>query len=351
MVRRTKRISVYKPKKHGRKWRIEIRDGVTRCRERPSFDREEEAWEAYWNAVREAERFQQPTIEGLIARYKEYLVEKGNRVSSIRTTLYRIERFFPNQSLLPCDLTPKQIQALYDLKKESMSVDSHRNMLAEVRSFLRWCVKKGHLDNNPAEGVEGIGKRSKGKPQLRPSEAEEFLDKALELSQAGSDGALAVAMALLLGLRAQEITRRVVRDVDPKDRLLFIDDSKTKAGERKLEIPDVLWPHFQHRIDGRGPNEPLFPAKSQDGFHHPEWVNDNTKKLCKALDLPLVCAHGLRGSHSSIAQEAGTTGHVVAKQLGHADEKTTKEHYTEPGLGERKNRERVFKVLSGGRKD
>ena len=80
-------------------------------------------------------------------------------------------------------------------------------------------------------------------------------------------------------------------------------------------------------------------------------VNDNTKRLCKALELPLVCAHGLRGSHSTIAQEAGTTSHVVAKQLGHADERTTREHYTEPGLGKRKNRQRVLKVLEGGRND
>ena len=125
------------------------------------------------------------------------------------------------------------------------------------------------------------------------------------------------------------------------------------SSERKLGIPDVLWPHFEQRIRDKQPDAALFLAKSQDGFHCVEWVNDNTKRLCEALELPRVCAHGLRGSHSSIAQEAGATGHLVAKQLGHSDEKTTREHFTEPGLGERKNRKRLLKVLSGGdrRKD
>jgi len=66
------------------------------------------------------------------------------------------------------------------------STDTHRNELAEVKTFLRWCVKKGHLRKNPAEEIEGIGKRKKGKPQLRAGEAVEFLERALVVAVEGS---------------------------------------------------------------------------------------------------------------------------------------------------------------------
>ena len=352
MVRRTKRISVYKPTKHGQRWRIEIRDGVTGRRSRPSFDCEEDAWKAYKDAIEEASRHQESTVGEMIALYQEHQEKKGNKPKSIQTTLYRLTRFFSSQSTEKLHtLTSGRMQALYDLQRESLSVDAHRNALAEVKSFLRWVVKEGYLATNPAENVKGTGRRKKGKMQLRPGEAKTLLERTLEMSSSGSDGALATAMALLMGLRAQEITRRVVRDVDVLTWTLYIDDAKTAAGTRSVEIPELLWKHFEKRIEDKQPADPLFPSRSADGFHHPEWVNDNVKKLCKALGLPLVCAHGLRGSHSTIAREAGATGHLVAKQLGHADERTTEAHYTTPGLGKRQNLKKALRVLQGGRND
>lgn len=37
------------------------------------------------------------------------------------------------------------------------AVDSHRNMLAEARSLLKWCVARRWLAQNPLDGVEGKG--------------------------------------------------------------------------------------------------------------------------------------------------------------------------------------------------
>ena len=140
-----------------------------------------------------------------------------------------------------------------------------------------------------------------------------------------------------------------MRDVDLLTKRLFIEGDKTRAGTRSIEIPEVLWPHFERRIKGREANQPLLPAGSKDGFHCKEWLNDNTKRLCKVLGLPVICAHALRGTHSSIAEEAGASGHVVAKQLGHENVRTTHEHYTEKAALETASQRQVLRVLTGGK--
>lgn len=141
--------------------------------------------------------------------------------------------------------------------------------------------RKGAFAQQPAADVEPVGRRKKGKRQLRAGEAVKFLDRALDLASQdnpASDGALASAMALLMGLRAQEISRQVVRDVDLHARVLHVEDAKTEAGNRRVEIPEVLWPHVEKRLDGTDPFEPLFPARSKDGFHHKEWVGESWKR-------------------------------------------------------------------------
>ena len=348
MSRRGGRINVYAPRRHGRRWRIEIRDGVTGERMRPSFVSEEEAWQAYRKAQEKVASVQGRTVDESLELYAMHLHEKGNRQSSITTTMIRLHQFF-RDGLKPLNrLTRRDIEGFYQQRRLELSADSHRNELAQVKTFLSWCVNERYIRRNPALEVAPIGKRQKGKAQLRDTEARLFLAGALRESLEGNDGSLACAVALLMGLRASEITRLQVRDVDCISRIITIEKAKTKAGNRRLEMPDVLLPHFKMRLKGRSRFEPVFPAKSRDGFHFKEWVNENTRRLCRSLELPLVTAHGLRGVHSSIAQQAGATGHLVAQQLGHENERTTQEHYTDKEVVETGKRATALRVLTGG---
>ena len=43
----------------------------------------------------------------------------------------------------------------------------------------------------------------------------------------------------------------------------------------------------------------------------------------RAAPLPVVTAHGLRGSHASFAMACGTTARIVAGTLGHRSESMT----------------------------
>ena len=70
------------------------------------------------------------------------------------------------------------------------------------------------------------------------------------LAEQGDAGALGAMVTLLLGLRAGEVVSRIVRDLDNGGRLLWIPSSKTEAGRRTLEVPEVLQPHLQALAEG-----------------------------------------------------------------------------------------------------
>lgn len=100
------------------------------------------------------------------------------------------------------DLTQARARKLYAELVQRLKPDTHRNMLAEAKTFGRWLVKERQLQVNPFEAIEPIGRRSHGKPQLRIDEARAFCRAAHDLASAGDVGAVAALATLLLGLRA-----------------------------------------------------------------------------------------------------------------------------------------------------
>jgi integrase len=54
------------------------------------------------------------------------------------------------------------------------------------------------------------------------------------------------------------------------------------------------------------------------------------KKICREVGVPEVCAHSMRGLHSTLAMEAGMSANVVAASMGHESAKTTLRSYAKP---------------------
>jgi len=64
----------------------------------------------------------------------------------------------------------------------------------------------------------------------------------------------------------------------------------------------------------------------------------------------VVCAHSMRGLHSTLAAGFGATGQVVAKALGHTSFNVTKRHYVDRDVLESASLRSNLRVLQGGRK-
>jgi len=325
------------------KWRLVVRD-ERGAESFVSYATQEEAERVKRALLTELRHRQPRKVEEALDAYEVFLRDvKQNKPTSIRTTMIRLRTFFPDESIPLADVTPRRAAAMYLNLTRAQSVDSHRNILAEACTFLKWCVQsKKWLATHPLVDIQAVGKRKHGKPQLRIDEARRWLAVASQLAEDGDAGAIAAMTTLLLGLRSSEVTEREVRDLDDGGRQLWIPDSKTAAGRRRLEVPEVLQPHLRGLAEAKLPNAPLF------GHHWRDWPRKQVKRICALAKVPVVCAHSMRGLHSTLAIEAGTTAHVVASSLGHESPTVTFRSYVAPGTAQRASTKRILTVLKGG---
>lgn len=346
---RSEQLRIFGPYRHRRQFRIVIRQGGAETSR--LFETEAEARSVIRALHRAAKSDANKTLDEAIELYEEHLRhEKGNKRVSVDATVDRMRAFFPDVELVVSAITAARAAAIYTAYRTKLgartgrppAADTHRNVLSEARTFMAWCVKMKFVASNAFTGVEGVGRRRHGKPQLRVDESRRWLRVAVAEAEQGKPGAVAAMFTLLLGMRASEVVSRVARDVDDDGKLLWIPDSKTAAGKRTLEIPEMLRPHVLRLTTNLEPDAPLF------GQHWRDWVRKEVARICVAAKTPVVSAHGMRGLHSTLAVRAGITGHVVAQALGHESFSTTLQSYATPSSFAAAKQDAVLDVLEGG---
>jgi integrase len=334
----------------GPRWRIIVVD-ESGNRTTRDFETEKEAVQVIRSVNRELRKTEETTIAEATEKYWVHLRdEKQNKERSYTATLWRLGVFFPDDEMPLSALTPQKCAGYYQALRtritkygKPLAVDSHRNILAEAKTFLKWSIIRGYLRTNPLEGVLGTGRRRHGKPQLRIDEARKWHAKAMKLAEEGEDGAVAALVTLVMGLRAGEVVSRVVRDLDDEGKLLWIPDSKTEAGKRTLQVPEYLRTYLLALAEPKRSEDLLF------GYHDRNWPRKWVARICRATGVPRVTAHGMRGLHGTLAVETGLSAHAVAAALGHESVTTTLQSYAKAGAGSGARQQRVLEVLSGGK--
>lgn len=323
--------------------------GTGRARSR-HFACEEEAKDYRDVKLDEIARMGAATVSGVLDDYEKHLTAKGNAESGVTETMRRLRLFFDAvQDRQLARLSAVRAAQLYAAFRVGRSVDYHRNTLGNARGFLGWCVEQRLTSGNVLADVKGVGKRSAGKLQLTGDEARAFHHTALAMAAQEDTGALGAAMLLTMGLRQSEVRLRMVRDLDLGGTVLRIERAKTRKGNRVVGVPEVLQSRLLEQAEERTALEPLFPAHD-GGWHTRAWLIAAVKRVCLRAGVPVVCPHGLRGTHATLAMQLGVGTRAVADALGHEDARTTLRHYAEPGAGEGAQAARAFAVISGGKR-
>ena len=235
MARRQRKAGVYGPYEHGLRWRVHVVDerGETTC---SSFATQEEAAKVVRLSKKELALAASATLLEAIEEYEMFLRRKEHK--KYAETIRRLHLFFSDLERPVATLRPKECDALYKSLTEKISdrtgkpfaVASHQNTLVDAKTFGKWCVEKQWHRTSPVEQVRPVGKRNRGKPQLRVDEARKWIEAAIGFANEGEDGAVAAMISLLMGMRCSEIVSRDVRDLDDDGKLLWITKSKTDAG-------------------------------------------------------------------------------------------------------------------------
>ncbi len=349
---------VHGPYQHRNKWRLVVRKADD-SQEFVSFATEAQA-RAHKTAL--LKQIAGRTVSEAVQEFLVEQRERGLRSGTVKVTEFRLRAFFRldgevDGKTIPYaetgglleDLRPRACHDLYRALVKTCAVDTHRNVLANAKTFGDWCVKQGWIATNPLAEIEGVGQRNRGKKQLRIDEARRLVDLCLRKANEGDEAAVGALTAFLLGLRASEVTDRVVRDLDDDGRLLWIEFGKTRRSRRTLEIPALLRPYFLALAKGRAPDAQLISrtvsprtGKKRDRF----WLARHVDRLCKEAEVPVVCTQSLRGLHASVATEAGATSHVVASALGHSSPAVTHAHYIDGATARRARTRRVIGAVA-----
>jgi integrase len=326
----------------GRGWRVIVRSAGGQRRSR--FFESEAAAQAHVDAVRQARQGQEARrLADLLTSWVGAMRLRGLKES----TLDREKRFAllfwgdPETRLLA--LTPELARRRYRaLQEAGYAAATHRGCLEAAKAFGAWLVREEILPENPCEGIKKEGRVNRRKPQLTLDEARTLARVALAEARAGDHGALVVLCCLLLGMRRGEVVGMKRRSLDDGGRLLRVEDAKTAAGIRVLEVPEVLQPLLLARAEGRKADDRLFPYSGV-------WAWRQVKRLCQIADVGSaerpISPHGLRGSHATLAMEAGATPRLVAAALGHTSAAMTLENYAAPGSEERGRQKKVALAL------
>jgi integrase len=308
-----------------------------------TYDTEEEGKKVLRRLRTAAKKLDGPTVTRAIDLYASQLRANGLRERSIKTTIYRLSKFFGPVALQPlASLTQSQAKDLFMALTDG-SVDSKRNTLAEAKTFCRRARTNRWTEVELLSEVVGQGRRKKGKAKHTKDEAKRYLNKCRQLAvdpnPKKAEAAVAAAIPLLLGYRASEVVDREVRDLDEDGSVLRVPRAKSHAGIRSQELPAWFQPLLRRLTAGKQPTDRIFN-------HDRTWLLHQVKRICRLAGVPEVSAHGLRGTHADLSLHAHVTALAVSQALGHTSIATTFGNYADQEIVEKQQYAQALSALA-----
>lgn len=195
-------------------------------------------------------------------------------------------------------------------------------------------VATRRLPHNVARGVELPPRPPARERILTADEVDALAEKLRE------HGDIVLCMAYL-GLRWSEAAGLRVRHVDlTRNRVriferatevgghMDVDVPKSVASTRDVGIPAFLRDILKARIEGRRPNDLVFPAPEGGHLRNGNWRSrSGWDKAIETLGLEGVTPHDLRRTFGSLARLAGADLRWIQKAMGHASITTTARIY------------------------
>lgn len=238
-------------------------------------------------------------------------------------------------------LRPEHLYALIEqLQKKNLSTRTVHYVLSVLSRALNWAVRWEYVEKNVVALIKLPGYAYPEIEPLTVSQARELLNAVR-----GHRLESLYRLALSLGMRQGELIRLTWNDVDVQQRTIFVRQSKTRAGRRKIELPDTLFEtlnkHKEHIENERVyahhwtdhglvfPSEVGTPLAARNIFRH-------FKALLIKVGLPkTIRFHDLRHSCAAFLIAEGVDLHIVKQLLGHSKISITSDFYGHllPGVG------------------
>jgi integrase/recombinase XerC len=242
------------------------------------------------------------------------------------STLSESEQFDPEQDLQKIDaaeIRPLMIKGfLAHLRGQDLDARSVNRKLSAIKTFFRFLVSHGYLEENPTAEIRGL-KQSIKQPRFLPREEVERLLEGGELS--ARDRAM-VETLYSTGIRVSSLVGLDVRDFDAKAGALRIVAKGAKEQLVPLGEPaeDAIKTYLSGRPAAEG-KTPLF-LNPRGGRLTTRSVQRLLRKLGLQLGIGRVTPHTLRHSFATHLLDAGADLRAIQELLGHESLKTTQKY-------------------------
>ena len=263
------------------------------------------------------------------AAFLRYLAAEKNAsphtLKSYGNDLRQFEVFLAKAHLSPDVVTARDVRAfLVALHARGLDPSSVARKLAVVRSWLRFLVRRGVLERNPAREVRG--------PRL-PKKLVAFLDvdeaKALMEARLSARNTAVLELLYASGLRVSELTGLDVEHLDETARTVRVLGKGNK--ERIVPYGDFAARALIAWLEERG-REPGSLFRAVRGARlHPREVYGIVREAARAVGITrTVGPHTLRHTFATHLLGKGADLRGIQELLGHSRLSTT-QRYTHVG--------------------
>ena len=297
-------------------------------------------------------------MKELINKYLKYLkIERNSSrhtITSYQNDLIQLLHFASEHlNAKPESLKISEIDRLiirlwiWELSENGMMRNTIARKVAAVRSFFKYCYKKGFIEKNPAHLLIIPKKEERLPKTLQINEVKEMMDLAAGNAPETIQERAILEMFYATGIRLSELTNLKIKDIQLNQNQLTV----TGKGSKQRIVPlgkkakKAIQTHLKNRSQLLTENSSI-PAKeslflSANGEPvYPRMVQRIIRKyLLKVSEVTQKSPHTLRHSFATHMLDAGADIRLIKEFLGHSNLSST-QVYTHTSV------ERLQKIYS-----
>lgn len=276
-------------------------------------------------------------FEEALKHFKKYMINTDRAKETIKG--YSIELKLLNDFLSakyngPVYLEEVTLQDLEDylqaLKEKGNAPSSRNRSLYIIRAFYSFSYKKGYASENIALKIEAIPAPEKERIFLTESEISELIS-----SISSPIVKVVVTTLYYTGMRISECVNLTLEDVNFKDRIITVRNTKNKK-DRVIPIHRNLLPLLQDYCFNKRKKTicPYFFVSRNNNRVSPDYINRIIRETTQKLNwTKKVTCHVIRHSFASNLVAKNVNIVNIQKLLGHSNLSTTSV-YTHTNISE-----------------
>lgn len=290
-------------------------------------------------------------MKELIDKYLRYLrIERNSSehtVTSYRNDLYQLLSFVSNytgnpESELDVSLIDRLIIRLWlgELTEEGMARNTIARKVASIRSFFKYCYKRGHIDKNPAHLLIIPKKETRLPKTVSLKEIEEMMDLADNDDPKTVQERAILELFYATGIRLSELTQLDLNDVELERKQVTVFGKGAK--QRVVPLGEKALKALEHHMTCRktllseSGEKSLFLTANGERIY-PRMVQRIIRKyLLKVSEVTQKSPHTLRHSFATHMLDAGADIRLIKEFLGHSNLAST-QVYTHTSVERLKN--------------